>query len=119
MWKLIITYDDNSKLIITGKHKDIPLRLAQKYHNEYVSGNRCKAVYQRYPKKKYEAINLMDKMEELIMSEDITFCTNGNCKMTRCFRNKKNIKRFDIPHSFAELEGTEQCPSFKNKWREE
>lgn len=51
MWKIFIEYDDKSKITLTGKHKDIPLDLAIKYHQLYVSGNRCKAVYQRYPKR--------------------------------------------------------------------
>lgn len=51
MWKIFITYDDKSKLTLTGKHKDIPLRLALKYHREYVSGKRCRAIYQQYPKR--------------------------------------------------------------------
>lgn len=47
------------------------------------------------------------------MSEDITFCDNQKCKVTRCFRNPKNIKHFEIPHSFASLEGSDYCPSFE------
>lgn len=46
------------------------------------------------------------------MSEDITFCDNIKCKVKKCFRNPKNIQHFDIPHSFASLEGTDLCPSF-------
>lgn len=46
------------------------------------------------------------------MSEDITFCDNTKCKVKKCFRNPKNIKHFEIPHSFASLEGTDLCPSF-------
>lgn len=65
MWKIFITYDDKSKITLTGKHKDIPLRLALKYHRQYVSGNRCHAVYQQYPKKEHESIILMDKIEQL------------------------------------------------------
>lgn len=30
MWKIFIEYDDKSKLTITGKHKDIPVELANK-----------------------------------------------------------------------------------------
>lgn len=44
------------------------------------------------------------------MSEDITFCDNQKCKVTRCFRNPKNIKHFEIPHSFSSLD---LCPSFE------
>ncbi len=65
MWKLFITYDDKSKVTLTGKHKDIPLRLALKYHREYVSGKRCRAVYQQYHKKDHESMDLMDKIELL------------------------------------------------------
>lgn len=49
------------------------------------------------------------------MSEDITFCDNQKCKVKRCFRNPKNIKHFEIPHSFASLEGTDLCPSFEKE----
>lgn len=65
MWKIFITYDDKSKVTLTGKHKDIPLRLALKYHREYVSGKRCRVVYQQYPKKEHESMGLMDKIEQL------------------------------------------------------
>ena len=41
MWKIFITYEDKSKVTLTGKHKDIPLRLAKKYYPEYVSDKRC------------------------------------------------------------------------------
>lgn len=69
MWKIKIEYDDKSRLTLTGKHKDIPLRLAVKYHKEYVSGRRCRAVYQRYPKKNYPEMDLFDKIDELQMAE--------------------------------------------------
>lgn len=49
------------------------------------------------------------------MSDDITFCDNTKCKVKKCFRNPKNIKHFEIPHSFASLEGTDLCPSFKKR----
>lgn len=65
MWKIKIKYDNKSKVTITGKHKDIPLPLAVKYHNEYVSGKICEAVYQQYPKKYHEEMDLFDKIEEL------------------------------------------------------
>lgn len=51
------------------------------------------------------------------MGDDITFCVNKKCKVTKCFRNPKNIKCKLIPHSFAELEGTDLCPSFKRKMK--
>ena len=41
-------------------------------------------------------------------SEDITYCMNENCKEMKCFRNPKHIK-LPIMHSFADLEGTEDC----------
>ncbi|MGN1130219.1 MAG: hypothetical protein ACI4Q8_02615 [Ruminococcus sp.] len=44
------------------------------------------------------------------MNEDITFCDNRKCKNKKCFRNPKNIKHFEIPHSFASLKGTDYCP---------
>ena len=53
------------------------------------------------------------------MSEDITFCDNTKCRVTRCFRNAKNIKHFEIPHSFASLEGSGLCPSFEKDEGEE
>lgn len=40
-------------------------------------------------------------------SEDITFCFS-ECENMKCIRNKKHIK-LSIPHSFAFLEGTEDC----------
>ena len=49
MWKIFIEYDDKSKLTITGKHKDIPVELANKYYREYVKSNICNATYQQYP----------------------------------------------------------------------
>ncbi len=70
MWKIKIVYDDGSKLTLTGKHKDIPLRLAKKYYMMYVAGrSRRSAVYQRYPKKNYPEISLGDKMCELQEAE--------------------------------------------------
>lgn len=65
MWKIKVEYEDKSKLILTGKHKDIPLKLALKYYNEYISGRRCKAIYQQYPKKDQEDIDLFDKIRNL------------------------------------------------------
>ena len=65
MWKIFITYDDKSKVTLTGKHKDISLRLARKYYMLYVNGKRANAVYQQYPKKDYESMDLMEKIELL------------------------------------------------------
>lgn len=41
-------------------------------------------------------------------SEDITFCMNDKCEEINCIRNPKRIRML-IPHSFAWLEGTEDC----------
>lgn len=46
------------------------------------------------------------------ISDDITFCAN-ECDIISCRRNQKNIKIHNIPHSFAYLEGTEDCPKIK------
>lgn len=67
MWKIFIEYTDKSKLTLTGKHRDIPLQLAVKYYNQYAADRVCKAVYQRYPKKDFEAIGLFEKIEQLRM----------------------------------------------------
>lgn len=44
----------------------------------------------------------MDKQKQI---EDITFCTNKKCKLTKCMRNPKNIRIHHIPHSFADFDG--------------
>lgn len=47
----------------------MPLLSAKKgkYYREYVNGKNCtQSSYQRYPKKNYSVINLMDKIEELV-----------------------------------------------------
>ena len=49
------------------------------------------------------------------MSDDITFCANWNCKVTRCRRNRANIKHRELMHGYAWLEGTEFCPDFPRK----
>lgn len=41
MWKIRIEYDDHSKLTLTGRHKDIPYRLAVKYSNQYGNSPHC------------------------------------------------------------------------------
>lgn len=70
MWKIFIEYDDKSRIVLTGKHKDIPLNLAYKYNLLYANSPSCvSAKYQRYPKKNYSEMNLMDKIEELEMLE--------------------------------------------------
>ncbi len=51
------------------------------------------------------------------MSEDMTYCENKKCTNTGCVRNQKNIKHFDIPHSFAHLEGNPlYCPNKAHDW---
>lgn len=68
MWKIFFEYSDKSKCTVTGKHKDIPLRLAIKYHNQY-GIHAEKSVYQQYPKKNHEPIGLCEKIRQL-ESED-------------------------------------------------
>lgn len=70
MWKIFIEYSDKSKTTLTGQHKDIPLELAVNYYNMYVSGHRCKATYQQYPKKNHKAMDLFEKIEELELEEE-------------------------------------------------
>lgn len=66
MWKIFIVYDDKSKITLTGKQKDISLRLAWKYYLEYVNGRKCiRADYQKYPKKNHDSMELIDKIEQL------------------------------------------------------
>lgn len=66
MWKIFITYNDKSKITLTGKQKDIPLRLALEYYRLYANGSSCSsAKYQRYPKKNYPEMDFTDKIEEL------------------------------------------------------
>lgn len=67
MWKIFIEYPDKSKLTLAGKHKDIPMRLAAKYYNDYAADRKRKAIYQRYPKKDFEPIGLFEKIEQLQM----------------------------------------------------
>ncbi len=70
MWKILIEYNDKSKVTLTGKHKDIPLKLALKYNRLYANSPSCvNASYQRYPKKNYPEMSLMDKIEELELTE--------------------------------------------------
>lgn len=64
MWKIFFEYSDKSKCTLTGKHKDIPLRLAIKYHNQYeIHAER--SIYQQYPKKNHEPMSLCEKIEQL------------------------------------------------------
>lgn len=43
--------------------------------------------------------------------EDITFCFNRKCNIMKCIRNPKHINTSNGKtfHSFAFLEGTEDC----------
>ena len=43
------------------------------------------------------------------MSDDITFC-GSDCDNKKCFRHPSNIREQKIPHSFAYMKGTEDCP---------
>ena len=65
MWKIFITYSDKSKCVLTGKHNDIPLDLAEKYFNNYVADHICSARYQQYPKNKHPEMDLLEKIEVL------------------------------------------------------
>lgn len=64
MWKIFFLYSDKSKCTITGKHKDIPLDLAVKCHYQY-GVHDFKSIYQQYPKKEYDPIDLIAKIEDL------------------------------------------------------
>lgn len=65
MWKIVFEYTDKSKCTITGKHKDIPLKLAIKYQKQYQ--NAKTAIYQQYPKKgqAMKPMELYKKIEQL------------------------------------------------------
>lgn len=70
MWKIKIEYDDHSKCTLTGEHKDIPLRLAEKYYDQYGNNPHCtKCEYQQYPVKKHKAMDLIEKIDELEEAE--------------------------------------------------
>ena len=64
MWKIFFEYNDNSKCTVTGKQKDIPLRLAVKYHKQY-GFHATSAMYQQYPKKEHEPMSLVEKIAKL------------------------------------------------------
>lgn len=68
MWKIFFEYSDKSKCTLTGKHKDIPLELAIKYQKQYHDAKT--AIYQQYPKKNYEPMDLTEKIKELRESEE-------------------------------------------------
>lgn len=52
------------------------------------------------------------------MSEDITYCANWGCKVTRCRRNRANVKHRELLHGYTWLEGTEFCPDFPSENKE-
>lgn len=64
MWKIFFEYSDGSKCTVTGKHKDIPPRLAEKYYNQY-GIHAEKSVYQQYPKKNHRPMDLTGKIREI------------------------------------------------------
>lgn len=43
-------------------------------------------------------------------SDDITFCSQDDCHVSRCERHPSNIKHPELPHSYAMLYQTEYCP---------
>lgn len=51
-----------------------------------------------------------------MMSEDISFCLNWNCKYMKCFRNQKHIK-LPIPHSFMDFADKPGCPKWEKNQR--
>lgn len=65
MWKIFFEYEDGGELTITGKEKDIPLRLALKYHNLYSKCTTTREEYQQYPKAKHDSMPLVDKIKQL------------------------------------------------------
>lgn len=65
MWKIFLEYEGGDKITLTGKQKDIPLRLAEKYSNLY-GIHATKATYQQYPKKNHESMPLSEKIEQLL-----------------------------------------------------
>ena len=68
MWKIFFEYSDKSKCTLTGKQKDISLRLAKKYHYQY-GVSAVKSTYQKYPKKDNEPIDLYKKIVQLESEE--------------------------------------------------
>lgn len=64
MWKIFFEYSDGSKCTVTGRHKDIPPRLAEKYYNQY-GIHAEKSTYQQYPKKNHRPMGLFEKIREI------------------------------------------------------
>lgn len=55
-------------------------------------------------------------MDKQYHSEDITFCSNNKCKITKCMRNPKNIRNYQRNHSFADLdENKDYCLKAREK----
>lgn len=55
-------------------------------------------------------------MKDNYCIEDITWCTNNKCTLTKCMRNPKNIRNKFIDHSFADLENKKGwCLKVANK----
>lgn len=46
--------------------------------------------------------------------DDITFCM-ADCDRMDCMRNKKHIRRPDMPHSYADFTSLDECLKNKNK----
>lgn len=49
-------------------------------------------------------------------SQDITFCSNVDCKHTECFRHQSHIVNPQYPHSIADF--TEICEEHKEEKNE-
>lgn len=60
MWRIVFTYNDKSTLKISGKHKDIPGCLVEKYLREYARPNNDGGFYQKSPYKNNPPVPLAD-----------------------------------------------------------
>lgn len=47
------------------------------------------------------------------MTDDITFCAS-DCHRHGCYRHPSNIRRPELPHSYANFGGTADCPCHTN-----
>ena len=47
-----------------------------------------------------------------MFEDDITFCM-ANCTNMECMRNKKHIRRPDLPHTYADFTGLSECKNNK------
>lgn len=43
------------------------------------------------------------------IADDITFCMS-ECDKKDCFRHMSNVRRPDLPQSYAFFKGTQDCP---------